>query len=156
MLHCATKKLATCSNRPRRGRPRTARTHFKIKVIRERIRRNPKRSMRKMARSLEIDEKSVRTIVKEDLKLSQADKQTITNGIAEAKEVGSHTLVINFQASSHFTHASLGVPLYSLPTDFNFGLCVSSLGASTSESITTCLKFFVVHYSIPNCRFCCF
>jgi len=63
-------ELGTTGDRSRCGRPRTARTASKIKVIRERIRRNPKRSMRKMARSLKIDEKTVRTIVKEDLKLS--------------------------------------------------------------------------------------
>ena len=60
----------TCNNWPRCRHPRTGRTHSKIKVIKERIRKKSKRSMRKMTKSLEIDEKSVRTIVKEDLKLS--------------------------------------------------------------------------------------
>ena len=64
------KELGTCSDRPRCGRPRTARTQSKIIVIMQRIRRNPKRGMRKLARSLEIDEKSVKTIVKKDLMLS--------------------------------------------------------------------------------------
>ena len=62
-------ELGTTNDRHRCGRPRTARTSSKIRVIRELIRRNPKRSMRKVARSLEIDVKSVRTIVKGDLKL---------------------------------------------------------------------------------------
>ena len=41
------KELGTCSDRPRCGRPRTARTQSKIKFIREQIRRDSKRSMRK-------------------------------------------------------------------------------------------------------------
>ena len=66
--------LGTASDRPRSGRPRTARTPAKIKCIKERIRRNPKRSMRKMAKSLDMDEKTVRNIVKKDLKLSPFKK----------------------------------------------------------------------------------
>ena len=54
---------------PRSGRPRTSRTPKLIKVVRERIRRNPRRSMRKMARELQISEGSVRNIVKKDLRL---------------------------------------------------------------------------------------
>ena len=75
------KEFGTCSDRPRCGCPRTARPQSKIKVIRERIRRNPKRNMRKMAWSLEIDEKGVRTIATEDLKLSplkMTSKQQLT------------------------------------------------------------------------------
>ena len=41
-----------------------------MKAVRERARRNPKRSMRKMARDLKMDPKSMRTIVKTDLMLS--------------------------------------------------------------------------------------
>ena len=37
---------------------------------------------------------------------------------------------INFQASSPCPHALLGVPPYSLPNDFNFGLCASRSGRS--------------------------
>ena len=62
------KELETCSDQPRCGRPRNAHTQCKIIVIKERIRRNSNRSMRKMARSLEVDEKSVEPS-KEGLKL---------------------------------------------------------------------------------------
>ena len=61
------KEIGTCSDRPRCGRPRTARTQSKI-YVRERSRRTVKRSTRKIAKSLEIDEKILRIIVKEDLK----------------------------------------------------------------------------------------
>lgn len=57
------------SDKPRSGRPCSARSKNNIKIVRERIRRNPRRSMRKMGRDLKIDEKSVRNIVKKDLQL---------------------------------------------------------------------------------------
>ena len=45
------------------------------------------------------------------------------------------TLFVNFQVPSNFPYVSLRVPPYSLPNDFNFGLCASSSGASTSGPI---------------------
>ena len=53
------------------------------------------------------------------------------------------TLFLSFQAPSHFLHASLRVPPYSLHNDFNFELCASSSGASTSGPIATFPKFFL-------------
>lgn len=55
-------------DRPRIGRPVTACTPRNREVIRKRIQRNSKRSMRSMAKSLKIDEKSVRVMVKNQLK----------------------------------------------------------------------------------------
>lgn len=64
------KELGNTKDRPKSGRPRSCRTKSNIKAVRERVRRDPKRSMRKMARDLKMDPKSMRTIVKTDLKLS--------------------------------------------------------------------------------------
>lgn len=57
-------EVGDLNDRPRSGRPRTVDTPAVRKVIRERIRRNPRRSMRKMAVEIGVDEKSVRNIVK--------------------------------------------------------------------------------------------
>ena len=62
--------LGNTKDHPKSGQPRTARTKANIKAVRERVRRNPKRSMRKMSREMNMDPKSMRTIVKSDLKLS--------------------------------------------------------------------------------------
>lgn len=56
-------ELGTSEDRPRSGRPVTATTPKMIKRVRERIRRNPVRSMRKMASQLGISDYSVRKIV---------------------------------------------------------------------------------------------
>ena len=61
-------KLVTLDDRPRSGRPVTATTKKNKEKIRSRIRRNPQRSMRKMAKDIQISEGSVRKIVKKQLK----------------------------------------------------------------------------------------
>ena len=64
------KELGNAKDQPRSGRLRSALTKENIKAVQERIRRNPKQSMRKMANQMKMDPKSMRTIVKTDLKLS--------------------------------------------------------------------------------------
>ena len=54
-------------DRARSGRPRTVRTPQLKKVMRERIRRNPRRSMRKMALDLKISDFSIRKVMRTDL-----------------------------------------------------------------------------------------
>ena len=57
-------------DRPRSNRPFTKRTDKAIKIIREKIRRNPNRSTRKMAKETDMSEFTVREIVKNNLKLT--------------------------------------------------------------------------------------
>ena len=54
---------------PRTGRPKCIRTPKKIKAIRERVQRNPKRSMRKMASEVGIRKSSIHRLIHEDLKM---------------------------------------------------------------------------------------
>ena len=49
--------LGNTKDRPKSGRPRTAHTKANIKAVRERVRRNPKQSMRKMSREINMDPK---------------------------------------------------------------------------------------------------
>ena len=55
---------------PWSGQPVTERTDKAIKIIREKIRRNPNRSMRKMAKETNMSEFTVRETVKSYLKLT--------------------------------------------------------------------------------------
>ena len=70
------KELNSTEDRPRSGRPRTSRTPKVINAVRARIRRNIKRSKRKMAREMDVSEKTMRSIVKTDLKFSPIKLQT--------------------------------------------------------------------------------
>lgn len=57
-------------DRPRKGRPRTANIPKNRRIIRKRIQRNPHRSMRKIAKDLNISVSSVRQIVEKELCLT--------------------------------------------------------------------------------------
>jgi len=70
------KELQSTDDRPRSGRPRSSRTPKMINAVRARIRRNPKRSLRAMACDMNVSEKTIRNIVKIDLKMSSFKMQT--------------------------------------------------------------------------------
>ncbi|KAL6724285.1 hypothetical protein Aduo_019185 [Ancylostoma duodenale] len=63
------RQLGDCDNRPKTGRPVSEARIRARHAIRKRIIRNPQRSMRKMASDLGLSEKTVRSVVKEDLNL---------------------------------------------------------------------------------------
>ena len=73
------------SDRKRTGRPRSVRTRQKIKVVKERVRRNPARSIRKMAKDLNISECTMRRILHEDLGL-RAFKKRKVHGLTETQK----------------------------------------------------------------------
>ena len=52
------------SDRPRKGRPRSVRNSERIKRVREKVRRNPARSMRKLAREEGLRHATMQKIVK--------------------------------------------------------------------------------------------
>ena len=52
------KELGTTEDRPLSGCPRTSRTPKMIKAVKARINRNPRRSMRKMAKDMNMSEKN--------------------------------------------------------------------------------------------------
>ncbi len=62
-------ELGNEMDRPRSGRPRTANIPKNRDIVRKRVKRNPRRSIRKMAKDLHISVSSVRRIVKKKLDL---------------------------------------------------------------------------------------
>ena len=64
------KELGNASVRPRSGKPRTARTQKLKNAFKACVARNPTRSMRKMAREMDMSEPTMKRIVITELKLS--------------------------------------------------------------------------------------
>lgn len=62
------KELGTTDDRPRKGRPVTATTPENQNKLRHRIRRNPGKSMRKLAKEMKIGRESIRKMVRNNLK----------------------------------------------------------------------------------------
>lgn len=73
-------------NRPGSGQPRTARTKERVKRIREKIRRNPNRSGRKLAREEQISQRSMRRILKDELQLKPYKKRK-RHGLSDKQRV---------------------------------------------------------------------
>ena len=63
------RELGNTKDCPRSGCPCSGHMQNNFTVMLERVTRNPKQSMRKMAQQMNIDPKSMRVIVKTDLKL---------------------------------------------------------------------------------------
>ncbi|CAF3594855.1 unnamed protein product [Rotaria socialis] len=81
-------------DRPRTGRPRTCRTKERIKRIREKIRRNPERSARKLAMEEDIDNRSMRRILQIDLGLIPYKKRMLCLLLA-------HIIILSYQRDSN-------------------------------------------------------
>lgn len=68
------------------GRPRSVRTPRLIKVVRERIRRNPAQSSNKLAQELDVTRTSMKRILHQDLGLKAFRKRKV-HGLTEAQKV---------------------------------------------------------------------
>ena len=68
------------------GRKRTVREPKVVKQVRERIRRNPRRSMRKLADELKISDRSIRRIVHDDLKMKAYKRRRVAGLTAAGRK----------------------------------------------------------------------
>lgn len=80
------RETGSIENRKGSGRPRSARTSDRVKRIREKIRRNPNRSARKMATEEKISIRSMRRILKDDLHLIPYKKR-LRHGLSEPQRI---------------------------------------------------------------------
>ena len=64
------KELGTCEDYPRSKKSSTAQLKKVIKAVREKVRRNPKKSTRQMANNINVSVASIRTTLKYDLQVS--------------------------------------------------------------------------------------
>jgi transposase len=71
------RETGTINDRPRSGRPRSVRTKERIKRIREKIRRNPARSSRKMAKEENVSRFAMDSILRDDLGLRPYRKRKV-------------------------------------------------------------------------------
>ena len=70
------KELQSTEDRPQSGRPQSSQMPKMINAVRARIQCNPKRCKRAMACDMNVSEKTIRSIVKTDLKMSSIKMQT--------------------------------------------------------------------------------
>ncbi|KAI1694961.1 papain family cysteine protease domain-containing protein [Ditylenchus destructor] len=80
------KELGTLEDRPRSGRPPDVRVQKAKKAIKAKLRRNPKRSMRMLAKEGEISNRTVRRLVNDELRKQSLKLQETTALTEEHKE----------------------------------------------------------------------
>ncbi|KAI1698237.1 winged helix-turn helix domain-containing protein [Ditylenchus destructor] len=80
------KELGTLKDRPRSGRPPDVRVQKAKKVIKAKIRRNPKRSMRQLAKEGEISNRTAQRLVNDELRKQSLKLQETTALSEEHKE----------------------------------------------------------------------
>lgn len=80
------REFGVINDRKRTGRPRSIRTPEVIKAVRERIRRNPARSGRKLGKDFKVGKTTMKIILKQDLGL-KAYKKTKIHGLTDAQKV---------------------------------------------------------------------
>ena len=98
------KALRTMSDRPRKGRKRSVVTDAKIKQVRERVRRNPERSMRQMAKQLQISQSSLGRITKDYLNLTAYKKnpaQLLSQASKQKRKDRCKDLLARFANNAH-------------------------------------------------------
>src|SRR5690349_21453386 len=76
------------ADRPRIGRPRTVRTPERIKAVRARIRRIPRRSQRKLASQMGASRSSIQRIIKDDLGLTPYKRRRVHGLSTQQRRTG--------------------------------------------------------------------
>lgn len=94
-------KTKSVENRPKSGRPRTVRTKKLIESTRAKINRNPRQSIRKLAREADVNCKSMRLLVRKDLKLKpyHLQKRQLLSAATKEKRLARSKVLRNWMKS---------------------------------------------------------
>lgn len=115
-------ELGNLEDRPRSGRPATVNSSRTRNILRNKIRRNPKRSMRKMAKELGVSEWSIRNIVKHHLHLKPYKLQRVhllNPSMMDTRVQRSKHLLIRFAGGKHRLILFTDEKVFTLEEKFN-------------------------------------
>ncbi|PIC28734.1 hypothetical protein B9Z55_020552 [Caenorhabditis nigoni] len=115
-------QLGHLKDRTGRGRPRTVRTPAKIKAVREKVKRNAHRSMKKMSDDMDISYTSMRRIVRKELKMTsyRATKAAILSQANKEKRlIKAKRLLAGTHKKDHLITIFSDEKLFSVEAEFN-------------------------------------
>lgn len=115
-------QLGTLNDRHRSGRPATANNPVTRRKLREKIRRNPQRSKRKIAKQLGISEGSVRKIVKHELGMQSYKLQQVhllTDVLKAARYQKCKALLRRFRRGAHLSILFSDEKVFTVGQKFN-------------------------------------
>ena len=91
------------SDRPRSGRPHSQQSKPMIKRIQEKIKRNPKRSIRRLAKTSEMSPRTMRRLVQENLKMfsfTLKKRQALSAAVKQKRLERSKILLKKFKSGT--------------------------------------------------------
>jgi len=94
----------TIDYKPRSGRPREIRTNAAVKAVAQRIRRNPLRKQKIMAREMKIPPRTLSCIIKEHLGLGAYQRSTgqrLTNALRKIRATRAKKLLQQYAKNGH-------------------------------------------------------
>jgi len=94
----------TIDNKPRSGLPRETRTNAAVKAVAQRIRRNPLRKQKIMAREMKIPPRTMSRIIKEDLGLGaylRCAGQRLTDALRQIRATKAKKLLQQYAKNGH-------------------------------------------------------
>lgn len=97
-------ELNTIDDKPRSGRPREIRTNAAVKAVAQRIRRNPLRKQKIMAREMKIPPRTMSRIIKEDLGLGACRRSTgqrLTDALRRIRATRAKKLLQQYAKNDH-------------------------------------------------------
>jgi len=97
-------ELKTIDDKPRSGRPRETRTNAAVKAVTQRIRRNPLRKQKIMAREMKIPPRTMSRIIKEDLGLGACRRctgQRLTDALCKIRATRAKKLLQKYAKNGH-------------------------------------------------------
>ena len=87
-------ETSSITDRPRSERPRTSRTPNLIKNMREKIRRNPRRSMRKMVKEAKTLPRTMRRICQDEMSPYKLQKRQLISEATIEKSLARSKLLL--------------------------------------------------------------
>lgn len=109
-------------DRQRSGRPRTVRTPKAIKAVKKRIDRKPLRKQKILSREMQISQKSMSRIIKEDLGLSAYKRHTghlLTAALKEKRKRKSKSLLSRYTKNAHRQILFTDEKIFTVEESFN-------------------------------------
>lgn len=110
------------SDRPRSGRPRVVRTPAAIKAVENRIRRNPLRKQKIMAREMQISTRSMSRIIKNDLQMGAFRRSTghlLTDALKDIRMKRSRNLIKRYAGNKHRKILFTDEKIFTIEEKFN-------------------------------------
>jgi len=115
-------EMNTVDDRPRSGRPRETRTNTAVKAVAQRIRRNPLRKQKNMARDMKIPLRTISRIIKENHGFGayrRSTGQRLTESLRQIRATRAKKLLQQYAKNGHRQILFTDKKIFTVEEEFN-------------------------------------